>query len=148
MLVSHRPFLFRHRRCFISRRRFFVSVTGVWFFCFASVVPFPRLLSLLCVLMALLFVVKAAVPLVVVVGDGGVRLVAPLVSDLCVVVLRHVFMVVLCSGGFWSKLLWRDLVSRRKAMLISLSAFRLLCDVMVFVILSICHKGMFRHYFR
>jgi hypothetical protein len=98
--------------------------------------------------MALLFVVKAAVPLVVVVGDGGVRLVAPLVSDLCVVVLRHVFMVVLCSGGFWSKLLWRVLVSSRKALLISLSVFRLLCAAMVFVILSICHKGMFCHNFR
>jgi hypothetical protein len=112
------------------------------------VVPFPRLLSLLCWLVSLLFVVKAAVPLEVVVGDGGVRLVTPLLSDLCVVELRHVYMVVLCSGGFWSKLLWRVLVSSRKALLISLSVFRLLCAVMVFVILSICHKGMFCHYFR
>jgi hypothetical protein len=104
---------------------FFVSFTGAWFFYFATVVLFPMLVSLLCWLVSLLFVVKAAVPLEVVVGDGGVRLVTPLLSDLCVVELRHVFMVVLCSGGFWSKLLWRVLVSRRKAMLISLSALQL-----------------------
>jgi hypothetical protein len=54
---------------FISRKIFIV--TGAWCSVFATIVPFPRLRSFLVWLLSLLFVVKEAAPLEVVVGDGG-----------------------------------------------------------------------------
>jgi hypothetical protein len=50
--------------------------------CFVTVVLFSRLLSFLSWMLLLLFVVKAAAPLEVVVGDVGVRVVVPPVARL------------------------------------------------------------------